>query len=57
MSAGTKQPDNAPTSQEVRAWAQEKGLQVSRTGTIPRFVVLAWDKAHPVRKFGAKAGS
>lgn len=31
---------------EIRAWAREKGLQVSERGRVPATVVAEYDKAH-----------
>jgi hypothetical protein len=37
------------SSHEVRRWAQAKGADVSNRGDLPKWVILAWNKANPDR--------
>lgn len=44
-----------PSTTEVRAWAVAKRPDlVSGRGKLPRFVILAWNRAHPDRPYNAK---
>lgn len=44
-------PYKYPTNPEVRAWADERFYDVPKTGRLPRWVIEAWNEAHPVRKY------
>lgn len=41
------------TSQEIRAWAAENGVEVAANGKIPKRVVEAYEAAHTRSKFKA----
>lgn len=44
-----------PTVKEVREWAMGRpDLQVSKTGSLPQKVIIAWNKTHK-RKYGMDA--
>jgi hypothetical protein len=40
----------APAPAEVREWARANEIAVSSTGTLPKTLVLAWNRAHPDRQ-------
>ena len=46
----TKHPNN----EEVRAWANERYYDVPVRGPLPQWIIEAWDKAHPKRKYVAE---
>lgn len=48
----------APSADEVRTWARNKGFDVGDRGRFSTEVTRAWDKAHPTRKYqGGTAAS
>jgi hypothetical protein len=49
MTADTSRYPNGP---ELRAWANDRqpGL-IAAAGQLPRFLILAWNKAHPDRPY------
>lgn len=41
----------APTTREVRRWAQGLGLPVADKGDLPLGVIQRWNREHPDRPF------
>lgn len=41
-----------PPVREIRAWARDNGIQVARTGGLPRFVYDLYQAAQPVSRTG-----
>lgn len=53
-------PETAPTTSELRAWAQEQGLAVASRGRLKPEILAAWRGAHrqpsgPKRRSGSPA--
>lgn len=52
---GDLNTDQYPSNAELRRWAMSKkaGASLSYVGGLPRFVILAWNRAHPERPYVA----
>lgn len=45
-SSGSGSSDSRPSSNQVRAWAQEQGMKVSARGRVAADIVEAYQRAH-----------
>lgn len=41
---------------EIRDWASTKDASIKSSGTLPHYVIVAWNRAHPDRQVYEIAG-